>query len=280
MTDESLPLTRRVAIVGCGLIGGSIDLAVRQHLRGTDVIALDRGDDLDRAVSADLIVLAAPVGEIIALLGALRPLVSASTLITDTGSTKAAIVAAAEGLRFIGGHPVAGAAVSGRGAARADLFAGRPWVITPTAAARPDDVERLQDFIRALGARPKVLDAAAHDRLFAFISHLPQLVASALLDVAGTAAGADGLALAGSGLRDTTRLAGSPPEIWREIVRTNDGNIASALEALVAVLTDLRSGNADALSATFERAREWRRVLETEAAERAERETRGDTEHT
>ena len=266
MTDAGLQGHRRVAIVGCGLIGGSIELAARERLPGIDLVTLDRGDDLRQAASADLVVLAAPIAEIIALLGALRPLVSDATLITDTGSTKAAIVAAAEGLRFIGGHPIAGAAISGRGAARADLFAGRPWVLTPAAGVRADDVQRLQDFVAHLGAVPRVLDCADHDRLFSFISHLPQLAASALMAVVGAGVGRDGLALAGAGLRDTTRIASSPPEIWRDIVATNDVNIGPALDALIAVLTEMRGGNAEALGATFERAREWRGVLE--AAER------------
>lgn len=269
---------RRVAIVGCGLIGGSIELAVRQRLPGIDVIPLDRGDELAPAADADLIVLAAPIGGIIELVGALKPIVSTRTLVTDTGSTKAAIVATAAGMRFIGGHPIAGAAASGRGAARADLFAGRPWVLTPEGETAPGDLERLRGFVEALGARPQTLGAAEHDRLVAFLSHLPQLVASALMDVVGSGAGTDGLTLAGAGLRDTTRLASSPPDIWRDIVRTNEANIGPAIDALVAALAELRSNAGSALTDTFERAARWRAVLEV--GENAEREQRGDAENT
>ncbi|MEX1130127.1 MAG: prephenate dehydrogenase [Vicinamibacterales bacterium] len=253
---------RRVAIVGRGLIGGSIERAARERLPGLELIVLDRGDALTAAANADLIVLSAPIGEIVGLLGALRPIVTPATLITDTGSTKAAIVSAASGLRFIGGHPIAGAAASGLAAARADLFAGRPWVLTPAAGSDPGDLERLRAFVSSLGARPYTLDAAEHDRLFAYVSHLPQLVVSALMDVVGTAVGAEGLALAGSGLRDSTRLASSPPAIWRDIASTNQAHIGPAIDALIEALETLRSDNAASLTATFERAARWRAALE------------------
>jgi prephenate dehydrogenase len=270
---------RRVAIVGRGLIGGSIERAARERLHGLELIVLDRGDSLTRAADADLIVLSAPIGEIVGLLGALRPIVAEATLITDTGSTKTGIVSAAAGMRFIGGHPIAGAAASGLAAARADLFAGRPWVLTPSADTDPGDLERLRAFVGSLGASPHTLDAAEHDRLFAYVSHLPQLVVSALMDVVGTAVGAEGLALAGSGLRDSTRLAGSPAGIWRDIVRTNDANIGPAIDALIVALTRLRADpDGGELIALFERAARWRAALE--GTEGTGREQRGDTEGT
>jgi prephenate dehydrogenase len=275
---------RRIAIVGRGLIGGSIERAARERLTGLELIVLDRGDRLTDAADADLIVLSAPIAEIVGLLGALRPIVTPATLITDTGSTKAAIVSAAAGLRFIGGHPIAGAAASGLAAARADLFAGRPWVLTPTAGSDPGDLERLRAFVHSLGASPHTLDAAEHDRLFAYVSHLPQLVVSALLDVVGTAVGAGGLALAGSGLRDSTRVASSPSAIWRDIVRTNDANIRQAIDALIEALARLRDdAGGGALTATFEGAARWRAALEeteTGGTENAEREQHEDTKNT
>lgn len=253
---------RRLAIIGCGLIGGSIELAARERLSGVEVTALDRGDPLEAAAEADLVVLAAPIRDIIDLLGALRQILPPGALITDTGSTKVAIVGAAAGLRFVGGHPIAGAAASGRRAARADLFAGRPWVLTPGPDADPGDVQRLRIFVEALGATPHVLDPREHDRLLAFVSHLPQLVASALMAVAGSGVGAEGLALAGAGLRDTTRLAGSRPGIWRDIAATNADNIARALDALIDALTRLRDDpNAETLTSTFESAARWKAIV-------------------
>src|SRR5207247_6201768 len=192
----------------------------------------------------DLIVLAAPVKQNIALLGQMDDHVKKPTIVTDTGSTKRDIVKAARHLparfTFIGGHPLGGAARGGLEHARPDLFKGRPWLLTPAGDGSGAPVEKLSAFARAMGAEPRVLDAQAHDRLLAFLSHLPQLTASALTQVVGEAVGADGLALAGRGLADTTRLASSPPEIWRDIAATNADEIAPALDALITLLEDLR----------------------------------------
>ncbi|HJR60395.1 MAG TPA: prephenate dehydrogenase [Vicinamibacterales bacterium] len=253
---------RRLAVVGPGLIGGSIELAIRERTPGAGVLLLDRGDDLAAIEAADLIVLSAPILENIRILPALRPHLSPEAIVTDTASTKAMMVAAAAGMRFVGGHPVAGAAAAGRSAARADLFAGKPWVLTPTPATPAADVSRVRVFAEALGASVQVLPPDEHDRLFAAISHLPQLVASALMDVVGARAGADGLALAGAGLRDTIRLASSPPGIWRDIVQTNHANITESLEAMIAELTRLRDDRVgEELTAIFERAAQWKRTL-------------------
>ena len=250
----------RIVIVGRGLIGGSIALAAAQHLPRTTVITVDRGDDIRSAAGADLVVLATPIGQILELLPVLAALSSGTTVVTDTGSTKTAIVdAAPTGMRFIGGHPIAGAAVSGVAGARADLFTGRPWILTPSATAEPADVVSLQHFVESLGARPQLLDAQEHDRLFAFLSHLPQLVVSALMDVVGSHVGADGLALAGAGLRDTTRLASSPPDIWQDVVNTNEAAVHRALDRLIERLTAIRDDRSGAsLARTFESAARWR----------------------
>jgi prephenate dehydrogenase len=253
---------RRVAIVGCGLIGGSIELALRERT-AADVVTLDRSDSLDRLAGADLVVLAAPILQIIDLLPRLAAHVGAGTLVTDTGSTKAAIVEAAGGMRFIGGHPIAGAAAGGRTAARADLFAGRPWVLTPRPTTPDDDLRRLRRFVETLGGEPHCLDAAEHDRVFSFVSHLPQLAISALMEVAGSRAGAQGLALAGDGLRGSTRLAASPADIWIDILATNRANITGAIDALIAALGALRDDESGrTLRQTFERAAELKQALD------------------
>lgn len=255
----------RVAIVGHGLIGGSIALTLAERSPAVTVTTLDRGDDLGRVAGAGLVVLATPVAETIAILRALPAHVSPETLITDTGSTKAAIVEAAAGLRFIGGHPIAGSAASGRGAAQPGLFAGHPWILTPLADALPADLVRLRAFVSGLGGSVRLLDPGEHDRLFAEISHVPQLVVSALMEVIGSRAGAAGLALAGAGLRDTTRLASSPPGIWHDIVRTNHAHVAASLDALIAALTRLRDDRSGhELTAVFERAAAWKGTLDAE----------------
>lgn len=253
----------RIVVIGHGLIGGSIALAAAERIPGVEVVALDRANDISATAGADLVVLATPIAAILDLLPALASVVPATAILTDTGSTKAAIVRAADGMRFIGGHPIAGAAVSGASAARADLFAGRPWILTPPGACDPTDVARLEHFVESLGARAQRLAAEEHDRLFAFLSHLPQLVVSALMDVVGSHVGDDALALAGPGLRDTTRLATSPPDIWRDIVRTNDLQVRTALDGLISLLTTLRDDTSgEALTETFGRAARWKSRME------------------
>ena len=275
------PVFERVAIVGCGLIGGSIALAARRRWPGILLIAVDRkdvlepamlmhavdvgGDDLVMAADADLIVLAAPVRQNAEVLAALPSYVPGRAIVTDVGSTKSTTEAAArqlpERLRFVGGHPLAGAAVGGIQAARPDLFTGRPWLLTADAAAADADVARLEQFVSALGAVPRRMSADAHDRLLAYLSHLPQLTASALMHVVGGHAGDEGLALSGRGLRDTTRLAASPADIWRDVVSTNRPHVAAALDDLIGVLTALRDdlGAGEELERVFASAAEWKR---------------------
>jgi prephenate dehydrogenase len=255
-----------VAVVGRGLIGGSIELALRERQPQLGVVTIDRGDDLAACSNADLVVLSAPVCANIEILGRLRGILSSRTLITDVGSTKAAICAAAEGLRFIGGHPVAGAAQGGTANARADLFAGRTWILT-TGAASDADAARLESFVAGLGAQPAWMEPESHDRLFAFVSHLPQLTISALMAVVGGAAGVRELQYAGPGLHDSTRLASSAPDIWADIVSTNRPAVREALDALIGALTELRDDDSGgALMRTFSRAAEARASLEATRA--------------
>lgn len=279
------PPFERIAIVGFGLIGGSLAMAIRQRWSSGLIIAVDRkdvletamrmhvadvaGDDPIMAAEADLVVLAAPVLQNRRILEGLADVVKGEALVTDAGSTKREIVDAARALpdrlRFVGGHPLAGAAAGGLRSARPDLFTDRPWIFTPDDRSRADDVERLEQFVSALGARPGRMTAEAHDRLVAFLSHLPQLTASALMQVVGLHAGAEGLALAGQGLRDTTRLASSPACIWRDIVHTNRDEIVAAIDALIAVLQQLRAdaaGGDAALEAIFDSAAAWKRTLD------------------
>lgn len=253
-----------VAIIGHGLIGGSIELALRSRTPGVRIVTLDRGDALGSAADADLVVLSAPVGANLHNLQALRPLLSSRTLITDTGSTKSCILAAAEGLRFVGGHPVAGLAAPGRDAAQADLFDGRRWIFTPTDTTSVEDLAALQQFVASLGAIPTLMSGADHDRLFAYVSHLPQMTISALMHVVGQAIGRDGLAFAGPGLRDSSRLAASPPDIWRDIAAENRDHLTSAIDTLIAALQTLRNDvSGEALTEIFESARRSRAALDS-----------------
>jgi prephenate dehydrogenase len=283
------PIFDKIGIIGLGLIGGSIALKCREVWPTSLVIAVDNKDVLETAMrlhaidvaaddlivlaEADIVVLAAPVKQNLELIAALDEHVRQPAVVTDTGSTKREIVAAARTLpprfTFIGGHPLGGAARGGLEHARPDLFAGRPWLLTPTPADGPRAIPpaaaiaKVSAFVAALGAEPRTMTPDAHDRLLAFLSHLPQLTASALMQVVGDAVGHDGLALAGRGLADTTRLASSPADIWRDIAATNADEIGAALDRLIALLQDLRADLADGdrLSDIFESAARWRTAL-------------------
>lgn len=299
------PIFSKIGIVGLGLIGGSIALRARELWPSALVIGVDNKDVLETAMrlhaidvaaddlivlaEADLVILAAPVKQNIALVEELDENVHVPAVVTDTGSTKREILAAALSLpprfTFIGGHPLAGAAQGGLEHARPDLFAGRPWLLTSSVARRlqpsgtdgltfpPSDasgdaLDKLTSFIAALGGEPRIVTAQAHDRLLAFLSHLPQLTASALMQVVGDAVGQEGLALAGRGLADTTRLAASPPDIWKDIAATNADEIGPALDALIALLRELRSDLPDGerLADVFTDAARWRATLKRQPA--------------
>jgi prephenate dehydrogenase len=277
------PIFEKIAIIGLGLIGGSIALAAREKWPKSLVIAVDNKDVLEQAMvrhaidvaadelyvisEAELVVLAAPVRQNIELLASLDEHVTGEAVVTDVGSTKRAIVDAAKSLpprlTFVGGHPMGGAARGGFEFARPDLFAGRPWIFTPHTDGAGEVLEKLHRFATTLGAVPKTMTAAAHDHVLAFMSHLPQLAASALMGIVGSAAEDDGLALAGRGLVDTTRLASSPPGIWRDICATNADEIGAALDALIVRLTELRADleQGDAIEMIFEEAARWRARL-------------------
>jgi prephenate dehydrogenase len=277
------PVFQRVGIVGLGLIGGSIALAAREIWPGGLVIGVDRKDVLERAMvrhaidvaaddavvlaEADLVILAAPIQQNLEILRELPDNVTGSAVVTDTGSTKRAIVDNAallpDRLAFIGGHPLGGAARGGIEHARADMFNGRPWLFTPAPGHDARALDRLKAFVSALGAVPQLLSPHEHDRLLAFISHLPQLTVSALMHVVGGTAREEGLSLSGRGLQDTTRLASSPADIWKEVCATNADEIASSLDALISVLRQLRADlqTGKSIEEVFESANLWRETL-------------------
>jgi prephenate dehydrogenase len=168
-----------------------------------------------------------------------------------------------DGVAFVGGHPIGGAERGGFAFARADLFRDRPWIFTPVASSPKAGLERLFALVSGLGARPTTMAAAEHDRLMAFLSHLPQLASSVLMKTAGQAAGEEGLRLTGRGLVDTTRLASSPPGIWSDVCAANADVIGAALDAFIARLTDLRASlsRGESVEGLFEEAARWRAEL-------------------
>jgi prephenate dehydrogenase len=241
-----------VSIVGVGLIGGSFALALRKAGFGGQITgvsskaaidaalargAIDRGLPLaDAAAAADFIYLAQPIERILSTIGVIDEYAQPGALITDAGSTKRAIVDRASGAirraRFIGGHPMAGKESSGVEHADADLFSGRPYVLTGRDA-------ELESWIERIGARLAVLSAEEHDQLVAVTSHLPQLISTALASVIG--AEPDAANVAGPAALDLTRLAVSPYEIWRDIFATNAEPIDVALAAFIGKLEELRA---------------------------------------
>jgi prephenate dehydrogenase len=280
------PVFPRLAIIGLGLIGGSIAFAARRTWPATQVVGIDReavlreglsrraidaaATDLAAVRDADLVILAAPVRQNLSLLHQVAAHLSPSAVLTDVGGTKRVIVDAAaklpEGTSFVGGHPLGGGARGGFEFATASLFSRRPWIFTPPNRARPavaGVVERLSAFVTGLGAHPTIMSAVEHDRLMALISHLPQLTVTALMEVVGSVATGAGLRLAGQGLIDTTRLASSPPGVWRDICATNADEIARALDLLIERLSDLRGDlqRAEIMDAVFEHAAHWRAEL-------------------
>jgi len=272
----------KLAIVGVGLIGGSFALALKQAGAVREVLgvgrtpanlnaAIDHGL-IDRAVSwaeagqADCILLALPVGETEAALRQLAPHLKPGTIITDAGSTKAQVVAAARAVLqercgdFVPGHPIAGSEQSGPLAARADLYQGKKVVLTPQADTRADALETVKALWQAAGAQVETLDADQHDRVFAAVSHLPHLAAFALVDeLAQRADGETFFRLAASGFRDFTRIAGSSPEMWRDIAMANREALLTELDAYLAALQTLRqtvaAEDGQALLKMFSRAR-------------------------
>ena len=255
----------KLAIVGPGLIGRSVALAAKRAAPDTEIVEIDREDAIAAAAVADLIVLAAPVDAILDILlhhaDLLRPVVT-----LDTGSTKTEIVASARRLgldRFVGGHPMAGAATSGPAAARADLFDGRAWFLV-TRGADASAVEQATSFVRMLGARPVTMGDGGeeHDRAIAAVSHLPQVVASVLMGVVGDAAG-DRLSWAGGGLRDTTRLAASSVAMWESVLKTNASELRPLLLDVAARLTQIAHelGDAEEVRRLFAKANHYRALL-------------------
>jgi prephenate dehydrogenase len=240
------PSNRRAHVVGLGLIGGSVALALAEHgwivtgedaVAATQLAAQQRGlvTGVDRARDTELIVIATPAGSVAAAVASVLATVGdAPVVVTDVAGIKGAIGDAVHDARFIGGHPMAGSEQRGLEGARADLFRGCTWVLTPTAATPPDAYGRLHGWLRELDANVIALDAATHDRLVATASHVPHLVAGALMNEAALIAESDGalLQLAAGGFRDMTRVSAGDPAIWPDVLTQNKVAVTAGLRSL------------------------------------------------
>jgi len=249
----------RVAIVGLGLIGGSIAKALRERRLGDAVFGIDlapvlaaagglldegavAGSDeaLDLLHRADIVVLATPGRIALDALPSTLDAIREGAVVTDTASVKLPLLSRAlahpRGHRFVPGHPMAGREIGGFDASRADLFEDKRWFLAE-ADADPAAVAKVRELVRALGAEPCAVSADEHDRAMALVSHLPHLVTSALVELA---AGADALDYAGTGFHDTTRIAGGPANVWADIFTQNRGNLVASLDALVRRLDEIK----------------------------------------
>ena len=277
-----------MTVVGMGLIGGSLALAAKQagavhsvvgvgRSAASCEVALSRGV-IDRvakdlpsgARGADLLVLAVPVQEIVRLLPDVARAAEPGCLVTDVGSVKGQILVAGDAAfpdgRFVAGHPIAGKEQSGPAAARGDLFRGANWILTPGRRTQREALDRVAALCRAAGAVVLQMDAAWHDEVLATVSHLPHLVAYALMDaVLGTERGGERIRFSAGGLRDFTRVAGSDPVMWRDIFLMNREALLRVLAdyqgALARLAAAIRDRDGEALEARLRQARVAREEL-------------------
>lgn len=277
----------KLVIFGVGLIGGSVALALKKASFVTHIVGVGRNysmlekalelgviDSLSDASDAnihkacsgaDMILIAVPVAQTKAILISIKPHLQAQTLITDAGSTKGDVLEIAREIlgeqfqQFVGGHPIAGAEKSGVSAAKADLFLGKNVVLTPSPAANNDAVLAITAMWQACGANVTEMSADNHDAIFAAVSHLPHLLAFALVDDIASRPNAEQLfSFAASGFRDFTRIAGSHPEMWRDISLANKSALLSEITAFESELSQLKqlliNENSTGLQSLFERA--------------------------
>ena len=282
-------MLKKLVIFGVGLIGGSVALALKQAGATTHIVGVGRTQESlnealqlgvidametnihEACMDADIILIAAPVAQTASILQSIQPHLNSHTVITDAGSTKADVMACAQSVlgeqfsQFVGGHPIAGAEKSGVSAAKADLYVGKNVVLTPVSQLKDamqtnrDAVLSVHDLWTQCGANVSEMPAETHDRIFATVSHLPHLLAFALVDDIAARPNAEQLfSFAASGFRDFTRIAGSHPEMWRDISLANQTALLSEIDAFERELSQLKQHlkNSDgaALQALFERA--------------------------
>ena len=280
---------RQITIIGTGLIGGSLGLALKKHKFLGKIVGCDSAGIMDRARNraaideavvrpldavrgSDVVVLASPVGAIIDLIGNLGPVLPSKTLLTDVGSTKTEVLAKAKsvfgkavGKRFLAGHPMAGKEQSGVDFADPDLFQGAAWFFTPVHGQNIYSGlgGEFLEWIARIGARIGSIDADEHDKLCAWISHLPQMISTALAATLVDEYGDEAplLEAGGRALREMTRISSSPYSMWRDIAITNKRNIQEALHKLEQRLAHIRENlSTKELAIEFERAHHLRKI--------------------
>lgn len=282
-----MPPVKKLVIFGVGLIGGSVALALKQAANAPlcvgvgrhqgsleDALALHIIDEAETNVAkaltdADMVLIAAPVAQTESILEKIKPHLADKTIITDAGSTKSDVLATAKAVlgarvnQFIGGHPIAGSEKKGAAAAMVDLYQGKHVVITPSKENDPADIAMVKALWETCGANVIEMSAEQHDSIFATVSHLPHLLAFALVDDIASRDNAEELfQFAASGFRDFTRIAGSSPEMWRDISLANKNALLEELNAYEQALSKLKhllaNSDAESLETLFNRASEAR----------------------
>lgn len=268
MTDQ------RIAIIGLGLIGGSMGLALKRSATPPTIIGWDRDsqvgeqalvrgaidrfvEDIQEAGTANIVIVAVPVLAVEDIFRSIASTVSAQTIVTDVASTKSAVCEWATALpcMFVGGHPMAGSERHGIAAARADLFDGATYCLTPTVTTPKGALDELTALVQSIGARPYILDAAAHDRAVAAVSHLPFILSSALVDVASASSEwAQLRTIAATGFRDVSRLASGDPRMHRDICLSNEAQIRPWLLQTARALEEIAEslGNPERMQQWFD----------------------------
>jgi len=282
--DTSAPLVRKLVVYGVGLIGGSFALALKHAVAVGTVIGVGRSranletalasgaidaiasDDAEALAQAHLVLLAMPVGQMAPVMRRIAPLLESQTVVTDAGSTKRDVIALAREhlpaalARFVPAHPIAGAERSGASAARTNLFRDRHLILTPLAATDAAAIDLVRRAWEIAGMRVSTMDSQQHDAALAAVSHLPHVLSYALVhELAGRADAEHLFALAAGGFRDFTRIAGSSPEMWRDICLANRDALLAALDGYAAELACVRkaieTGDGDTLGTMFQQAR-------------------------
>ncbi|WP_124551653.1 prephenate dehydrogenase [Methylophilus methylotrophus] len=283
MTWYNSTMFKKIVIFGVGLIGGSVALSLKKQAHIPQVVGVGRsGQSLQEALKlglidvaetdvahamqdADLVLIAAPVAQTPAILRSIRPHLNAATIITDAGSTKSDVMVNAKAElgdkfnQFVGGHPIAGAEKSGPAAAMADLYIGKNVILTPDADTQSTAIDKVTALWQQCGAVVSRMSPQEHDNVFAAVSHLPHLLAFALVEDLAKRDNAELLfKFAASGFRDFTRIAGSHPEMWRDIALANKtallGELKLYQQALSEMTALLEKADADGLQALFEHA--------------------------
>lgn len=277
---------KKIGFIGLGLIGGSIAKVIKSLYPDTDMIATsghletisDAAADgiisnqqllpITAFADRDLIFLCCPVKKNIEYLEALKTVIAPHCMITDVGSVKGDILESVVSLgmesNFIGGHPMAGAELTGYKASRADLLKDSYYILTPTSATRPEDLQQMQDYVASFGAIPMILDPADHDHATASISHLPHILAASLVNLVARSDDRDHTMkrIAAGGFRDITRIASSSPVMWQNICCANQQQILTLIRDFKDILTEMEQNieknDTEAMSDFFASAKEFR----------------------